>query len=751
MYNKIAQFSLSSKKIDNINEIFIFQPDFNIEKIAGKLFIILEINNNYKNNSKIINFLKNTVYNNYYQNEKIILREKISTLKIEHIFESSLTKINKQFTDFLEKEKINFNFNDINITVGIIYENDIHFANTGLNKILLVYKNLKKEKESPLLNLEKEEYKISEISKHIIKNDNPEEKNNEKLFSNVVSGKIPPKGTFIVCNESLPEYFSNKQLIDTTTTLPPVAASTQIKNYLENLNIYTSFYGIIIKNTTLDPEEPRPTVRLSSNSNNSINHLNKTENETENFLSPSGILNQIKIGSIFKYIQNKQQNLPYDKNFFLKDKIFFKKKSFTFFKKTLEIFQNFFIYVVNISSHFAKKLFKNTSPKELVKKTNIFFTNLSIKNKILLALFFFFIILFTANSFYLKDRNQKQTNQADYANLTNDIEQKQNQIEATLLYNNDDGAKKLFKELEALISQMPQKTPDENQKYLEFKTKIDVQMEKIRKISKLDDLSEIVNFSKLNTNAQTKNIIFSPDDKQGRIFGSDPAQKAIYIFNLKENTATSLESKEEINIVDFGSPSQNNNKLTYYLNNKNIIELDPNKDTIKEIAIEEKAFTDIISAEAYTDKIYLLNKNGEINRYSKKNQTFSSAYLWNQNNNAEIKNAVDMSIDGNIFILGETGAITKLSKGEKSEFNYDQIDPPFTNPNKIYASPNFKFLYILESSQKRLAVFDKDGKFLIQYRFDQLHNVVDFAIDEKKQKIYFLDSNTVWSATATHF
>lgn len=750
MYNKIAQFSLSSKKANNINDIFIAQPDFNIEKIAGKLFIVLEIDATYKNTPKIINFLNSTINNNYYQNEKIILREKISTLKIEHIFEASLTKTNKQFSEFLEREKINFDFDTINATVGVIHESDIHFANTGKNKILLVYKNLKKEKESPLLSEVKEEYKISEVSKHIIRNKDDED-NNEKLFSNVVSGKIPAKGNFIICNESLPEYFSNKQLIDTVATLPPVPAVTQIKNYLSTLNVYTSFYGIIVKNTSLDPEEPRPIARLAPSSNNSISQLSKTENETENLLSPGSIFSQIKLPPILNTLLKRLRPGISANHISLKDKIFFRKKNFTILRKIWDIVKNFFIYTGNLIAHVTKNLSNSQKPKELIRRISLFFKVLSIKNKILLALFFFFIALFVSNSIYLKNKNQKQEAQIDYKNLTAEIEQKQNQIDAKLLYSNDEGAKKLFIELETLINQLPQKSPEESQEYLKFKEKIDAQMEKIRKITKIEKPIEISNFSKLSAAAQTKNITFVPDEKQGTIYGTDASQKNIYTLDLLENSATILSPKEAVVILNLLSPSKNGDGLIYHLNEKNIIEFDPNKNTMSEIAIEEKALADIISIEAYGDKIYILNKNGEIIRYSKKGKTFTSAYLWNQNNTDDLRNAVSFSIEGSIFALSATGSVIKLSRGEKVDFPLDQIDPPFTNPTKIYASPSLKFFYILEPSQKRLAVFGKDGKFLAQYKFDSLDNVADFAMDEKNKKIYLLNNNSVYSAPATHF
>ena len=99
MFNyKIAPISiLPSKKIKLLSEIYISQVDAEKENLAGKLFALIEIGNENKDNIKIINFLINRINQNYYQNDKMILREKIYSLKPEHIFEAALAKTNKQF------------------------------------------------------------------------------------------------------------------------------------------------------------------------------------------------------------------------------------------------------------------------------------------------------------------------------------------------------------------------------------------------------------------------------------------------------------------------------------------------------------------------------------------------------------------------------------------------------------------------------------------------------------------------------
>ncbi|MEA3463938.1 MAG: hypothetical protein U9R14_02600, partial [Patescibacteria group bacterium] len=242
MYYKIAQLTLTpGQKAGSTNEIFVAQPNADKENLAGKLFILIEIESKKADNLKIINFLIDRLNYNYYQNEKLILCERISGLKPEHIFESALAKTNKNLSEFIHAEKIKLNPGLINITAGIIHKNNLHFGNLGKNKALLIYKNKKGNNHA--------KYKLINIIEQTKDSGSKKQTGLTKLFTNVISGSIPANGYFIFTNEALPEYLSNKQLIDIVTTLPPTGAAEQIKNMLIRINAYVSFLGIIIKNT----------------------------------------------------------------------------------------------------------------------------------------------------------------------------------------------------------------------------------------------------------------------------------------------------------------------------------------------------------------------------------------------------------------------------------------------------------------------------------------------------------------------
>ena len=80
------------------------------------------------------------------------------------------------------------------------------------------------------------------------------------------------------------------------------------------------------------------------------------------------------------------------------------------------------------------------------------------------------------------------------------------------------------------------------------------------------------------------------------------------------------------------------------------------------------------------------------------------------------------------------------------------IDPEFRKTNKLMISQTteYDYLYILESIQKRIAVFRKNGEFTMQYQCETCAGLDDFIIDEATKKLYLLDGNILYETDAVH-
>ncbi len=113
-----------------------------------------------------------------------------------------------------------------------------------------------------------------------------------------------------------------------------------------------------------------------------------------------------------------------------------------------------------------------------------------------------------------------------------------------------------------------------------------------------------------------------------------------------------------------------------------------------------------------------------------------------------------MFLNLNIYILKNNGKIIKLLSGYSQEFELSDINPAFQKPAKIKISQETEesdgYIYILEPINKRLAVFAKDGKFVMQYKIKQFNDLKDFIVLEKEKKILFLNGTGVYEVKAEH-
>ena len=147
----------------------------------------------------------------------------------------------------------------------------------------------------------------------------------------------------------------------------------------------------------------------------------------------------------------------------------------------------------------------------------------------------------------------------------------------------------------------------------------------------------------------------------------------------------------------------------------------------------------------FNRRIYTLDQ--ETNQIYKHNQTlngYDKGVPWITDQGVDIKNAMSLAIDGDLFILGGNGIVTKLSAGKQVLFETSGILPPLKNPTEIWTYADTQNIYLLEPAGKRIVVINKVGKFIKQYVSEQWTNPVSMSVDEKSKTIYILDNNKIW-------
>ncbi|HMB65394.1 MAG TPA: hypothetical protein VKO42_00840, partial [Patescibacteria group bacterium] len=562
MYYKISSIMFNNgQKASNASEIFIAQPDEYKESLAGRLFLLLEIESSKSKALKIANFLVNNINYNYYQNEKILLREKIADLKVEHIFETALANVNKDLVEFLQQEKIKISPYAINLTVGVIYKNQLHLSSLGKNRNLLIY---------PVRKEEQTHYKITDIEKR-------QEKSARaisftKLFSDVVSGPLPEDGYYFLANEALTEHLSEKQLTEAITKLPPAGAATHIKNIIQQINVPVNFLGIIIKNTVNTSEEPEKEDKKGSSH---LFNLDRTKEDTEQILKPSGVVNlkglARKSGKLFSSSENSgQTSAPSPAR---REKW---KKTGAALKKLGALIAVLLRKISRITVRTGKKIFQRPPRSEEVsieKPPKL----LGWKSKLILGGVVVFLLAFLVSLSFNSSENKNQEISQEIKNLTEQVKKTQNRIEANLLYGNEDKARTLLEEVRATMLELKNKLEDSSapkEKFSEYNQLVQKIKDQVKEIRHVVPFSAQERLNLAENGQTTEAGTIYP--LNGSWYISDKNNSRIYKTNPDNNQVQTLEAPD-LSSLKNNNYTEASDKL-YYLISGGVLELDPEND-----------------------------------------------------------------------------------------------------------------------------------------------------------------------------
>jgi hypothetical protein len=191
--------------------------------------------------------------------------------------------------------------------------------------------------------------------------------------------------------------------------------------------------------------------------------------------------------------------------------------------------------------------------------------------------------------------------------------------------------------------------------------------------------------------------------------------------------------------------------------NRNLIEVDSATGLRPLVIAEREQWVTPRVTEGYNGNFYLLDAgSGKILRYRPTADGYSNPpdnYL-EGDAVIDLSRAVDMAIDGNIWILYSDGTVQTFFQGRQQPFVLQPPpDGPITNPQAIYtgsAAGSAQTVYIVDSGAGRILEYDKGGRYLRQFRpadradQEKLRRMRDLQVDELNRTFYILASDGLY-------
>jgi len=151
---------------------------------------------------------------------------------------------------------------------------------------------------------------------------------------------------------------------------------------------------------------------------------------------------------------------------------------------------------------------------------------------------------------------------------------------------------------------------------------------------------------------------------------------------------------------------------------------------------------------SYEGNLYLLDSSlNQILRYEPNYDGAPEGYFATPDT-VDLAGAVDMAIDGQIYILYADGRILKFVGGEQVPFEITGLYEPLQNPTALFTNEETEFLYVADRGNKRIVQLTKGGSVQQQLRavegnkaFDELKSL--YAV-EKFNLLYFLSGDKLY-------
>lgn len=232
----------------------------------------------------------------------------------------------------------------------------------------------------------------------------------------------------------------------------------------------------------------------------------------------------------------------------------------------------------------------------------------------------------------------------------------------------------------------------------------------------------VYDFKQFNPRANIKSFVVT----NNTVYALDSDSNKVYYSNLDnqkfESMSISVNNPTHIDVLNKTLSVFEKDKIHYF-------SLDLNKNS-NELSIESIGIT-----ENFGNFVYEI-KEGKINKIDTNSDT-PKREIWGESD--LLKDAKDINIDFDIYVLTAKSRVAKFSKGEDQKINFENNSYEL---DKMFIDSSFSRFYF--SGGNKFYLFSKDGKFqkiILDTKLNE--RIIDFVV-LKDKKIIFITSTAIW-------
>ncbi len=228
------------------------------------------------------------------------------------------------------------------------------------------------------------------------------------------------------------------------------------------------------------------------------------------------------------------------------------------------------------------------------------------------------------------------------------------------------------------------------------------------------------------------------------IFTYNPDNNAIIKMNEDGSSEVVHQTTQGIGFLSDGAVHSSDKTIVFITEPAGIALFDAKDSTLLRQNIQlQGAEPDVKSITVFGNRLYAYDaEEKDIFSYNKTLRGYSSGSPWIKGEDISREGIKSIAIDGNVFALYSNGTIVRMFKGESADFTQEKVDPALSSATRIITTDDFRYIYVLDVSNKRVVIYTKKGA-LIRQLYIEAENLIDIAIDPSEEVMYALDGTRV--------
>lgn len=325
------------------------------------------------------------------------------------------------------------------------------------------------------------------------------------------------------------------------------------------------------------------------------------------------------------------------------------------------------------------------------------------------------------------------------------LHEAQTKVEAAdtaLIYDNREQAKGLLGEANQLLVKLK-----DSQLYQDETAQLQQQITK--QTDRLQRVSRAV-ASSLPVVGETVTLIAGTPPKNvflvnGSIYTVNPDNNSIVKVTPGQKPDLVHQTTQGIGFITSGAVHPSDKTITFNTTTPGIALFDAAKDTLLAQDIQfPSSDPNILDVAVFGNRLYVLDAAAQnIFVFNKTLRGYSSGEPWIVDESFPKGDIKSFGIDGNIFTLLKDGSIKRLFKGKPADYVQEKVEPSLATATKIIAAEDLQYLYLLDTANKRIVVYGKEGALIRQIFVEGIEQLTDVAIDPAEKKAYLLDGTRI--------